>query len=323
MPTVLISDFPWLDLSVERAILAEAGLDLVAGPAEASAAAAVIEALALEHDPVGIMSCWARLSAQAIANAPSLRHIARLDVGLDNIDVYAATAKGVLVTNLPDYCVEEVSDHAVALVMAWARGLIPLDRRVKQGFWEPGASGLKSMRDLVVGIVGFGRIGRRAAEKLSGFGTRVLASGRGPITDAPAPVEPASFDALLETCDAVIICAPLTEATHHLFDDRRLGRMRPGAFLVNVTRGGLIDSHALVRALEAGHLSGAGLDVVEGEPNPLAALTTRPDVIVTPHVAYASASSVTGLRTRVAQEIVRVHRGQAPEHPCNRPAVRP
>jgi D-3-phosphoglycerate dehydrogenase / 2-oxoglutarate reductase len=318
MPKVLISDFPWPDLAIERSILAEAGLELVAGPAQASAAE-VIEALTLEHDPVAIMSCWARLSARAIANAPSLRHIARLGVGLDNIDVEAATARGVLVTNLPDYCVEEVSDHAVALVMAWARGLIPLDRRVKQGFWEPGASGLRRMRDLVVGIVGYGQVGRCAAGKLSGFGMRVLASGRAPITDAGPSVEPVSFEALLEASDAVIICAPLTEATHHLFGDRTLARMRPGAFLVNVTRGGLIDSGALVRALEAGHLSGAGLDVVEGEPSPPAALTTRDDVIVTPHVAYASASSVTELRTRVAQEIVRVRRGRPPEHPRNRP----
>ena len=122
MPNVLISDFPWPDLSIERAVLAQAGLDLVAGPARAGSAAE-IEALTRRHDPVAIMSCWARLSAQAIAGAPSLRHIARLGVGLDNIDVRAATAQGVLVTNLPDYCVEEVSDHAVALVMAWARGL--------------------------------------------------------------------------------------------------------------------------------------------------------------------------------------------------------
>ncbi len=317
LPRVLISDYPWPDLAVERAILAPAGLELVAGPARASPAA-VIEALALEHDPVAIMSCWARLSAEAIAQAPSLRHIARLGVGLDNIDVAAATARGVLVTNVPDYCVEEVSDHAVAMVLAWARGLIPHDRRVKEGFWEPGVSGLWRLRDLTVGIVGYGRIGRCAAQKLSAFGMKVLASGRGPIADPDSGVEAVAFEALLEACDAVIICAPLTDATRHLFDDDRLARMRRGAFLVNVTRGGLIDSQALVRALEAGQLSGAGLDVVEGEPNPPASLTLRPDVIVTPHVAYASAASVTDLRTRVAEEIVRVHRGEPAEHACNR-----
>ncbi len=320
MPTVLITDFPWPDLEIERAILGEAGLTLVAGPPRMSPAAE-IEALTLKHDPVAMMSCWARLSARAIANAPSLRHIARLGVGLDNIDVAAATARGVLVTNLPDYCVEEVSDHAVALLMAWARGLIPLDIEIKRGRWEPATVGLHRMQALTVGIVGFGRVGRRAAEKLSGFGTRVLASGRGPIADAGPSVEAVSFDALLADSDAVIICAPLTDATHHLFDDRRLGQMRPGAFLVNVTRGGIVDNDALVRALDAGRLSGAGLDVVEGEPNPPAALTGRADVIVTPHVAFSSASSVAELRTRVSQEIVRVHRGQAPEQPCNRPAV--
>ena len=319
MPNVLISDFPWPDLEIERAILGEAGLTLVAGPSRTSPADK-IEALTLEHDPVAIMSCWARLSAQAIANAPSLRHIARLGVGLDNIDVAAATERGVLVTNVPDYCVEEVSDHAVALLMAWARGLIPLDHEIKQGRWEPTTVGLHRMQALTVGIVGYGRIGRRAAEKLSGFGMRVLASGRSPILDAGASVEAVSFDDLLGQSDAVIVCAPLTEATRRLFDDRRLGQMRPGAFLVNVTRGGLVDNDALVRALASGHLSGAGLDVVEREPNPPAALTGRADVIVTPHVAFSSASSVAELRTRASEEIVRVHRGEAAEQPCNRPA---
>jgi D-3-phosphoglycerate dehydrogenase len=149
---------------------------------------------------------------------------------------------------------------------------------------------------------------------------RVLASGRSPIADAGPSVEAVPLDALLAQSDAVIICAPLTDATHHLFDDRRLSQMRPGAFLVNVTRGGIVDNEALVRALESGRLSGAGLDVVEGEPNPPAALTGRADVIVTPHVAFSSASSVAELRTRVSQEIVRVRRGETPEHPCNRPA---
>jgi D-3-phosphoglycerate dehydrogenase len=318
-PNVLITDYPWPDLKTERAILAEAGLTLVAGPARVSPSAE-IEALALAHDPVAIMSCWARVSARAIANAPNLRHIARLGVGLDSIDVAAATAAGIWVTNVPDYCVEEVSDHAVALLMAWARGLIPLDQEVKNGRWEPARVPLYRMRDLTAGIVGYGRVGRRAAEKLSGFGMRVLASGRGPIGDTGPAVEAVSLDDLLAQSDAVIICAPLTEATRHLFDDRRLAQMRKGAFLVNVTRGGLIDNDALVRALRSGQLSGAGLDVVEGEPNPPPDLTTRADVIVTPHVAFSSASSVAELRTRVSQEIVRVHRGEAPEQPCNAPA---
>jgi len=322
MSNVLITDYPWPDLTIERAILGEAGLTLVAGPARMGPADQV-EALTLKHDPVAIMSCWARLSAQAIANAPSLRHIARLGVGLDNIDVAAATAREVLVTNVPDYCVEEVSDHAVALLMAWARGLVPLDSEIKRGRWEPTTVGLRRMRDLTTGIVGFGRVGRRASEKLSGFGMRVLASGQAPITDAGSSVEAVSFDTLLADSDAVIICAPLTEATHHLFDDRRLGQMRAGAFLVNVTRGAIVDNDALVRALERGQLSGAGLDVVEGEPNPPAALTARADVIVTPHVAFSSASSVAELRTRVSEEIVRVHRGEQPEQPCNRPTLTP
>jgi D-3-phosphoglycerate dehydrogenase len=318
MPKVLITDYPWPDLVIETEILGEAGLSLVAGPARSSPAA-VIEALCAEHDPVAAMSCWARFSAQAIASAPSLRHIARLGVGLDNIDVAAATERGVLVTNLPDYCFEEVSDHAVALLMAWARGLLPLDREVKQGRWEPATAPLHRLRSLCVGVVGYGRVGRCAAEKLAGYGMPVLACRSRPIADPGPGVEAVDFEALLARSDAVLICAPLTDATRHLFDDGRIGRMRPGAFLVNVTRGAIIDSEALVRALESGRLSGAGLDVVEGEPDPPAALTSRPDVIVTPHVAFSSAQSQNDLRTRVSQEIVRVWRGEPPQQPANTP----
>jgi len=320
MPNVLITDFPWPDLEIERSILSAAGLTLIAGPPRVRPADE-IAALTREHDPVAIMSCWALLSAQAIAGAPSLRHIARLGVGLDNIDVAAATAGGVLVTNLPDYCLEEVSDHAVALLMAWARGLVALDREIKRGHWIPETGGLRRLRDLTVGVFGFGRIGRCTAEKLSGFGMKVLANSRGPIQDPGPGVEAVSFDRLLAESDAVIICAPLTEATRRLFDARRLGQMRRGAFLVNVTRGGLVDNDALIQALEAGHLSGAGLDVVEGEPDPPAALTLRGDVIVTPHVAFSSASSVRELRTRVPEEVVRVYRGEPPEQACNQPVA--
>jgi D-3-phosphoglycerate dehydrogenase len=318
MPQALITDHPWADIDVERGILAEAGLELIAGPSLMGTAEA-IETLVAGCDPVAIMSCWAPLSGKAIASAPSLRHIARLGVGLDNIDVAAATSRGVLVTNLPDYCTEEVSDHAVALLLAWARGLVPFDQAVKGGVWAPGgAQGLRRVQDLTIGILGFGQVGRRVADKFAGFGSRLLAHSRSPLVDPPPDIEAVSLDALLAGSDAVVICAPLTPQTHHLFDDRRLGQMRRGAFLVNVTRGALIDTEALVRALEAGRLSGAGLDVVEGEPSPPPALTGRADVIVTPHIAFSSASSVMDLRRRVSEEIVRVHRGQPPMHPRNR-----
>ncbi|MEI9964770.1 MAG: C-terminal binding protein [Caulobacteraceae bacterium] len=318
MTTVLITDYAWPDLDIEHAVLGAAGLDLVAGPA-VPAPAEAIEALSRERQPAAIMTNWAEVSAAAIAAPADLRIVQRLGVGLDNIDVAAATARGAWVANVPDYCVEEVSDHAVGLMLAWARGIVAFDRAVKRGAWEPSSARLHRVADLTVGLFGFGRIGRRIAEKLQPFGVRLLAVTRHPFDAGGVAVERVPLEAMLAAADAVIVNAPLNPDSHHLFDAARLGAMKPGAFLVNVSRGGIVDTPALIAALEAGHLSGAGLDVVEGEPDPPRALADRADVIITPHVAFSSAASLAELRRRACEEVVRVLRGEAPHNPCNRP----
>jgi D-3-phosphoglycerate dehydrogenase len=266
------------------------------------------------------MTCWAPVSAAAIAAPPALKIIARLGVGLDNIDVAAATARGVVVTNVPDYCVEEVSDHAVGLLLAWARGLVAFDRAVKGGAWAPASARLRRVRDLTVGILGLGRIGACTARKLAAFGVRLIAHNRGALPRTEAAVEAVSFRALLEASDVVIVHAPLTAETLHRFDDAAFATMKPGAFLINVSRGPIVDNHALARALDSGRLAGAALDVVEGEPQPPPALVARAEVIVTPHIGFSSGASLAELRRRAAEEVVRVLRGEAPLHPCNIPA---
>lgn len=313
---VLLTDYAWPDDAVERGIIEAAGFTLISAPAVAGPAAA-IEALARRHAPNAIMTCWAEVTAAAIHAPPDLRIVQRLGVGLDNIDVAAATARGALVTNVPDYCVEEVSDHAVGLMLAWARGLCDFDRRVKAGEWAPSTARLARVRDLTCGVIGYGRIGRRSAAKLGALGVAVLVSD--PHYAGGEPPEAAGLDDLLARSDVVIIHAPLKATTHHLLDEGRLGRMKPGAFLINVSRGPIVDTAALIRALEAGHLSGAGLDVIEGEPDPPRALVDRGDVIATPHIAFSSAAALRELRTRAAEEVVRVLRGERARHPCNRP----
>jgi D-3-phosphoglycerate dehydrogenase len=316
---VLLTDFAWPADAIERRIIEGAGHMLHAGP-PVPAPAAQIAALARELRPAAILTCWARVSAEAIDAAPELAIVARLGVGLDNIDVERATARGVLVTNVPDYCVEEVSDHAVGMLLAWARGLVPFDRSVKSGRWEPASARLRRVRDLSVGLYGYGRIGRRSAEKLAGFGVRLLASD--PAYAGGGLARAVSERELLATSDVVIVHAPLVEATHHAFSSERLAQMKPGAFLINVSRGPIVDNDALLAALASGHLSGAALDVIEGEPEPPRALVERSDVIATPHVAFSSSASLDELRTRAAEEVVRVLRGEAPQHPCNRPRGR-
>jgi D-3-phosphoglycerate dehydrogenase len=318
MSVVLLTDYAWPDTAIERSIIEGAGHRLVTGPSKAGSEQAIEELVAL-HRPAAIMTCWAPVSARAIGAAQDLRIVARMGVGLDNIAVAAATAAGAWVTNVPDYCVEEVSDHALALVLAWARGIAVFDRAVKDGRWDPAGARLRRLRTLTVGIVGYGRIGRATAAKLAALGVRVLAHDVAASPEGAA--ELVSLDVLLAAADAVILHLPLTAATRHFVDARLLAKMKPDALLVNVSRGPIVDSSALLAALRAGSLAGAALDVVEGEPEPPLELVGHPGVIATPHVAFSSLTAVRELRERASAEVVRVLSGEPPRYACNLPAA--
>src|SRR6185369_8725685 len=247
--TVLITDYAWPDVEVERRVIEGGGFRLVAGPA-APASAAQIEALVKEHQPAGILTNWAPVSAKAVGLSANLRIIGRLGVGLDNIAVDEATRRGIWVTNVPDYCFEEVADHSVGMLLSFTRGLMHFDREVKAGRWEPSTARLRRMSTLTVGIVGYGRIGRSTAQKLNGFGARVLAYTRSPQVEKG--VEFVALDRLLRESDAVIVHIPLTAETKHLLNRERLASMKRGAFIVNVSRGAVIDTQALIEALQSG-----------------------------------------------------------------------
>lgn len=317
--TVFLTDYAWPDDHIERQIIEGAGMRLVTGPASPSSVTDIDDMVRL-HSPSAIMTCWAQVSANAIASAPTLKIIARLGVGLDNIAVEAASARGVWVTNVPDYCIEEVSDHAVGFTLAWSRGLVRFDREVRAGRWNPAGASLRRLSALTCGIVGFGRIGRATARKLKGFGCRLLAydpylSGD---VDGVASVD---LETLLATSDVVVIHAPLTEATHHLIDRDRLALMRPGALLINVSRGGIVDTDAVAEALKRGRLSGAALDVLESEPEVPATLVNQEGATLTPHVAFSSDLALAELRRSAAEECVRVLRGSKPLQPRNAPIL--
>ncbi|WP_263588057.1 C-terminal binding protein [Sphingopyxis sp. GC21] len=318
MAIVFQTDYAWPDDSIERAVIEGAGHKLFTGPAVPASAEEIVS-LVERYRPQAIMTCWAQVSGRAIAAAENLLVVQRIGVGLDNIDVEAATDFGAWVTNVPDYCVGEVSDHAIALLLDWARGTVAFDREVKAGRWDPAAAKLRRVADLTVGVVGLGRIGRATVTRLEGFGCALLAHD--PYARESGAARLVALDALLEASDVVILHVPLTAGTHHLMDAARLAQMRPGAFLINVSRGPLVDNDALLAALEQGRLSGAGLDVVEGEPDPPRALVERADVVVTPHVAFSSEASLAELRRRSAEEVVRVLGGGRPQNPCNNPGA--
>lgn len=317
--TVLLTDYAWPDDAIERSIIESAGLHLISGPAS-PASPAEIEALVRQHRPAAILTCWAKVTVAAIAAAPELKIVARLGVGLDNIAVDAATARGVWVTNVPDYCVEEVSDHAVGFALAWTRGIVNYDREVRNGIWNPAGAQLRRLASLTCGIVGFGRMGRATARKLSAFGCRLLAHTLYPPDDVVS-VQFVDLNSLLAQSDIVIVHAPLTEGTRHLIDRARLALMKPGGLLVNVSRGAVVDTEAVVEALRSGQLSAAALDVLESEPEVPPDLRSQPGALLTPHVAFSSDASLLELRRRAAEEVVRVLRGEPPQQPCNRPVT--
>ncbi|AMB40323.1 MULTISPECIES: C-terminal binding protein [Paenarthrobacter] len=316
--TVLLTDRAWPDDGIEREILEKAGYRVISGPAD-PAPVETIDALVAEHQPAAILTCWAAVSADAIASSVPLRIVARMGVGLDNIAVSAATNRGVQVTNVPDYCVAEVSDHAVGLALAWTRGLVTADREVRAGKWNPAGARLRRLSTLTCGVIGYGRIGRATAAKLRALEARVVISDPNAPADTDG-MEVLALDDLLASCDVVILHAPLVPQTHHLIGQRELALLPRDAFIINVSRGGLVDTAALLASLNSGHLGGAGLDVLEEEPVVPEELLAHPGVVVTPHIAFASDASVIDLRRSAAEEVVRVLRGEPARYPCNTPS---
>lgn len=315
MATVFQTDYAWPDVQVEKSIIEEAGHQFFSGPSEALPPEK-IELLVRAHNPSAIMTCWADVSGTSVNIPSNLVIIQRIGVGLDNIDVAAATARGVRVCNVPDYCLEEVSDHAIALIMNWVRGIVLFDRESKNAKWDPTVAKLRRSKQITVGILGLGQIGQVSARKLSGIGIKVVAF------DNSVDVKTSygcivCLEELLTKSDVVLIHLPLDGSTKNLVDEEFLSRMRPGSLLVNVSRGGIVDNSALIKALDEGWIEAAALDVVEGEPSPPKQLIMRPDVIATPHIAFSSEASILELRERSAQEVVRVLSGKQPEHPCN------
>lgn len=313
---VLLTDHPWPDLNIEQQIFGAAGIRFTSGPMDAGTAQE-IEGLVTQIKPTAIMTCWAPVSAAAIGSAPGLRIVARLGVGLDNIAVETASQQNVWVTNVPDYCVQEVSDHAIALLLAHCRKIVQNDRDIKTSCeWNQSGTSPERISDLTVGIVGFGRIGRATATKLQAFGCRILVSQPG-LQEAPNGIEVSDLTSIQSEANVIILHLPLKQSTQHLINDRFLELCQCRPLLINVSRGGLIDNAALLRALINDKLSGAALDVIEDEPHPPKDILTHPRVIVTPHIAFLSTASLLELRKRTCEEVVRVLRGQLPQQPCN------
>lgn len=314
--TVLITDYAWPTLVIEEEIFKQ--MDGVLLVARSGDEAELIE-LAPQAD--AILTCWKTVTPAVVDAATRCRHISRYGVGLDNIAVDRATERGIVVTNVPDFCVEEVSDHAMALLLACARGVVGFDRATRQGKWDNKGQGtLPRLRGQTLGLIGFGNSAHALLPKAHGFGLRVIAyTPRLAVDAVQAPdIATQDLDFLLQEADYISIHAPLNDATRHLLNERAFRYMKPTAYVINTSRGAIIDETALIKALDSGWLSGAALDVLSQEPpDPNHPLLHRSDVLITPHTAFYSGTAIKELAWKAAHHVAQTLQGKTPQHIVN------
>lgn len=306
--TVLVTDPIDGDVSIIAETLSAMGLTTLAPSPGHSW-------LELAEKADGLIVNLAVVDTSAIERLIRCRVIARLGVGINNIDIAAAKARNVAVTNVPDYCRHEVSEHALGLILALVRKLVQASADVQRGDWHQlGYRPMRRLSGTTLGLVGFGRIAQCLAQKAMGLGMRVVTSD----PYVPATVEPSvqrlSLPELLEQADVISLHAPLVPETRGMIGRDSLARMNRGVILINTSRGELVDEAALAEALDAGHVAGAGLDVLCAEPlSRQSPLRERPNVIITPHMGFYSEESLMSLQKTAAEDVARFLSGQAPK----------
>jgi phosphoglycerate dehydrogenase-like enzyme len=271
-------------------------------PAELTVLAQGIAGAIVSTDP---------FDADVLSASRDLRIIARVGVGVDSIDLYAATAHGVMVTTTPGANEDTVADHTLALMLAVLRRITEHDAGVRRGEWNrTGRHTPRALYGATVGLVGYGHIGRRVGERLRGFRVRLLVADPLPVDDAS--VEVVDLESLIVRSDVISLHAPLTPETRRIIGTRQLSLMQPHAVLVNTARGGLVDEEALLDALRVGRIAGAALDVFEREPPGSSKLVTLPNVVVSPHIAGLSNASVMEMTRRATASVVDALSGRIP-----------
>jgi D-3-phosphoglycerate dehydrogenase / 2-oxoglutarate reductase len=312
---VAVADSPFPSLDPVEKVLRPLGARL-----SLSASSAAPDILAVARDADALLVCYAKLPGDLIRELTRCKIIGRTGLGVDNIDLAAARERKITVTYVPDYCMDEVSDHAMALLLALARKVAYANSLVQSGRWEMAAvAPIHRLKGRTLGLVGFGNIPRALAPKARAFGLRVLAYDPFVARDvfASLGVDGVSLDELLASSDFVSVHAPLTPQTRGLIGAGAFAKMKPGALLINTARGPLIDEKALIAALDSGRIGGAALDVIETEPPPKGSpLIGRPNVVLTPHTAFYSVEALEELQAKCATDVARVLSGQPPVYPA-------
>ena len=318
MPEAIVTDHIFDPLDVEQAILQSHGITLVGYQCKIPE-----QLLPVVADAAAVITQFAQINAHVIAAMKNAKVIVRYGIGVDNVDLDAAREHGIPVCNVPDYCIDEVADHTLAFILALTRQVVTNCLQVRAGKWSLGVplAEMRALRDQTIGVVGFGRIGREVVRRLLAFHAAVRVFD--PIVNA-ADIEKAgampaaSLDELLSNCDVLTLHCPSTAGTRRMISDKTLASMKPGAILINLARGDLVDTQALVSALKNGHISAAALDVCDPEPLPPGhPLALMPNVIIAPHIASASPKAVKRLRETVANTVVCTLRGELPPNIVN------
>lgn len=317
MSLVAVTDATFGSFEIEQSFLQPLGYELRKSP---GISAAELSQTVAEADAV--ITQFAPVTANVIANMRRARAIVRYGIGVDNVDLEAARAAGIPVCNVPDYCIDEVADHTLALMLTCTRRIDTHAGRIRQGEWKLAVpvDAMRALCGATVGIVGFGRIGREVARRLSGFKCRLLVFDPMVPTDVVAQhaATAVELNSLLAESDVITLHCPSTPQTRRLINADSLARMKTGATLINVGRGDLVDPTALVAALNSGKLVAAGLDVTDPEPLPAdSPLRKLEQVAITPHIASVSAKAVRSLRESAAKTAACALRGELPPNVVN------
>jgi D-3-phosphoglycerate dehydrogenase len=316
---IVISDHRFPEVKQERRAVEAAGGTLVTGQAVNEEQVAD-----LCRDADGVLTVRAPITRRAIYGMERCRIIVRYGIGVDTVDVAAATERRIMVANVPDYCLDEVSDHALTLLLMLSRQMIPAIALAREDTWAVGKMPpLQRLRGQTCGLVGCGRIGSLLAGKVSALGMSVIIYDPylSETRAGEMGAELVSLDALLTRADFISLHAPLNEGTHHLLGEAAFAKMKKAASIINTARGGLIDEAALLAALDAGKISGAALDVLESETAVTAirsALVRHPKAIVTPHIAWLSEQARAALQLRAIEQALAALRGETPYGLINR-----
>jgi D-3-phosphoglycerate dehydrogenase len=309
---IVITDHRFPNIEREKQAVGAAGWDLVVGQV-----ASEEELIDLCSNADGVIAGRAKLTERVLAAMKQCRIIVRYGIGVENIDIAAATKHGIMVANVPDYCIDEVSDHALALLLMLSRQVARAMSIATAGPWSiKGIPPLHRLRGQTCGLFGFGRIGSLLARKVTQLGMRVVV--RDPYLEnnraRELGVEPTSFENLLEQSDFISLHAPLNAETHHVFREAAFRKMKNSAFVINTARGGLIDDAALIASLNSEEIAGAALDVIESEPpsTEWAALANNPKVILTPHSAWLSEEARSAMQASAVAQVILCLQGEVP-----------